>query len=119
MLFYSLIRNSPMRPTPSPRREAFTLIELLVVIAIIAILIGFPLPASAFDTYEDLGGGGSPTQRGPAGNAKNQLAADRMPSVFVCPSAIRGSTDPGATRQKDYGVNGGTNSTCCPERTAA
>jgi prepilin-type processing-associated H-X9-DG protein len=43
-----------------------------------------------------------------------------MPKVFVCPVAQRGSTDPSANTQKDYGINGGTNpdAHCCPERTS-
>jgi prepilin-type N-terminal cleavage/methylation domain-containing protein/prepilin-type processing-associated H-X9-DG protein len=80
--------------------------------------IDFTQPAYAFAIYEDLGGGGAPTNRGPAGAAANANAANSMPKLFVCPSAQRGSTDGGATQQKDYAINGGTN-VCCPERTAA
>ena len=80
--------------------------------------INFGVPAYATAIYEDLGGGGSPVNRGPAGNAANALAATNMPNVFLCPSSLRGSTDPGGTQQKDYGVNGGTGA-CCPERTSA
>jgi prepilin-type processing-associated H-X9-DG protein len=80
--------------------------------------INFNAPAYATAIWEDIGGGGSPTNRGPAGDASNQFAATNMPKVFVCPSSQRGSTDPDGTQQKDYGVNGGTN-ICCPERSAA
>ncbi len=80
--------------------------------------INFNVPAYAAAIYEDINGGGAPVNRGPAGNAANQPAATSMPTVFVCPSAQRGSTDGSATQQKDYGVNGGV-SACCPERTSA
>ena len=80
--------------------------------------INFTKPAYAAAIFEDLGGGGAPTNRGPAGDASNQSAANNMPKLFTCPSGRRGSTDPGGTQQKDYGVNGGTN-VCCPERSAA
>jgi hypothetical protein len=46
----------------------------------------------------------------------NQLAANSMPKVFRCPSALRGSTDTNMSTQKDYSINGGTNANCCPER---
>jgi type II secretory pathway pseudopilin PulG len=65
----------------------------------------------------------SPTgDRGPAvvsfnGNPNpNITAANNMPRVFVCPSARRVKP---ATQFKDYGINGGTGSACCPERTSA
>jgi prepilin-type N-terminal cleavage/methylation domain-containing protein/prepilin-type processing-associated H-X9-DG protein len=80
--------------------------------------IDFTQPAYAESIFEDISGTGAPTQRGPAGHAVNKLAANSMPPVFVCPSALRGSTDPDANTQKDYGVNGGTD-VCCPERTSA
>ena len=80
--------------------------------------INFNVPAYANAIWEDIGGGGSPTNRGPAGNAANQLAANSMPKVFVCPSSLRGLSDPTSNTQKDYGMNGGTGA-CCPERTAA
>jgi prepilin-type N-terminal cleavage/methylation domain-containing protein/prepilin-type processing-associated H-X9-DG protein len=79
--------------------------------------INFTVPAYAQSIFEDISGGGAPVQRGPAGNAANQLAANSMPKAFACPSSLRGSTDPGITQQKDYGVNGGTGN-CCPERTS-
>lgn len=80
--------------------------------------IDFTVPAYAEAIYEDLGGGGAPVNRGPAGNVTNKFAANNMPSVFKCPSAFPGSTDLQGTMQKDYGVNGGTN-ICCPERSSA
>jgi prepilin-type N-terminal cleavage/methylation domain-containing protein len=50
------------------------------------------------------------------GDLSNQLAANSMPSVFVCPSARRG-TGGATTMQKDYGINAGTgHGGCCPER---
>ncbi|OAI40412.1 hypothetical protein AYO40_04795 [Planctomycetaceae bacterium SCGC AG-212-D15] len=79
--------------------------------------INFNVPAYATSIYEDMSGGGSPTERGPAGNAANSTAANNMPKVFLCPTSQRGLSD-SASPQKDYGVNGGT-SACCPERTAA
>jgi prepilin-type N-terminal cleavage/methylation domain-containing protein/prepilin-type processing-associated H-X9-DG protein len=80
--------------------------------------INFNVPAYAQAIWEDISGTGSPVNRGPAGNTANAFAATNMPKVFVCPSSLRGSTDPNGTQQKDYGVNGGTGA-CCPERTAA
>jgi prepilin-type N-terminal cleavage/methylation domain-containing protein/prepilin-type processing-associated H-X9-DG protein len=80
--------------------------------------IDFAVNAYAGSILEDLGGGGAPTQRGPCGNALNMVPAGEMPVVFICPSARRVLTTP-YTPQKDYGINGGTNSTCCPERTQA
>ncbi len=78
------------------------------------------VPSYAAAITEDMGGGGAPTPRGPAGNAANQFAATNMPKVFACPSALIGSDEiMPRSRQKDYGINGGTNSTCCPERTSA
>jgi prepilin-type N-terminal cleavage/methylation domain-containing protein len=80
--------------------------------------INFTVPSYAAQIFEDISGGGNPVQRGPAGNAVNASAANNMPSVFLCPSSKRGSTDPANNTQKDYGVNGGTG-ICCPERAAA
>jgi prepilin-type N-terminal cleavage/methylation domain-containing protein/prepilin-type processing-associated H-X9-DG protein len=81
--------------------------------------IDFNQPAYAEEIWEDLSGTGMATQRGPAGADVNRTAAVNMPKLFACPSARRGSTDnPPRTRQKDYGVNGGTGA-CCPERTSA
>jgi prepilin-type N-terminal cleavage/methylation domain-containing protein/prepilin-type processing-associated H-X9-DG protein len=74
--------------------------------------------AYAFHIHEDLGGGGSPQERGPVGAAVNQNAAGNMPKLFSCPSAMPGTDDlPTRSMYKDYGINGGTNSSCCPERT--
>ncbi len=78
--------------------------------------IDFAVNAYAGSILEDMGGGGSPQQRGPCGNSANQTASTEMPVVFICPSTRRVVTNP-YTPQKDYGINGGTNSTCCPERT--
>jgi prepilin-type N-terminal cleavage/methylation domain-containing protein/prepilin-type processing-associated H-X9-DG protein len=81
--------------------------------------IDFTVNAYAEAIWEDIHGTGNPVNRGPAGSVTNQPAATNMPKVFACPSAQRGSTDaPPYTRQKDYGVNGGTQ-VCCPERSAA
>jgi prepilin-type N-terminal cleavage/methylation domain-containing protein/prepilin-type processing-associated H-X9-DG protein len=79
--------------------------------------INFNVPAYAYAIYEDLGGGGGPVNRGPAGNPANSFAAGNVPKIFICPVAVRGSTDPGGHQQKDYGVNGGSGGNCCPERT--
>ncbi len=79
--------------------------------------INFNMPAYASQIWEDISGGGSPTQRGPAGSTVNMNAALNMPKLFVCPSAVRGSTDASAKTNKDYSVNGGTGA-CCPERTS-
>jgi prepilin-type N-terminal cleavage/methylation domain-containing protein len=47
---------------------------------------------------------------GPKGDPKNQFAAENMPSVFSCPSAMRIAIP---SSNKDYGVNGAKD---CPER---
>jgi len=47
---------------------------------------------------------------GPQGDPKNRFAAENMPSLFSCPSAMRIAA-PGT--HKDYGVNGAKD---CPER---
>ena len=75
-------------------------------------LINFTVPAYTADLWES-STNGVPVNRAPGVNA-NTPAANTMPIVFACPSAIRV-----APNQKDYGINGGTNSTCCPERTQA
>jgi hypothetical protein len=50
------------------------------------------------------------------GDLANQTAAMSMPKVFVCPAAPRAATA-NQTYQKDYGINGGTQSGgCCAER---
>jgi prepilin-type N-terminal cleavage/methylation domain-containing protein len=74
--------------------------------------IDFTVPAYAVHIWEN------GTDRGPAGNPTNKLAATSMPKLFVCPSARPPVTDPTRTMQKDYGVNGGSGN-CCPERTTA
>ena len=51
--------------------------------------------------------------------ASNAVVANVMPKLFMCPSARRASNEGGTIINKDYGINGGTNSTCCPERTQA
>jgi prepilin-type N-terminal cleavage/methylation domain-containing protein/prepilin-type processing-associated H-X9-DG protein len=48
--------------------------------------------------------------QGPQGDEKNKFAAENMPLIFSCPSAMR--IAPPRT-QKDYGVNGAEG---CPER---
>jgi prepilin-type N-terminal cleavage/methylation domain-containing protein len=59
---------------------------------------------------------GSPPAGLGYGDLTNQLAATSMPSVFVCPSALR--ANPGnENSQKDYGINGGSQAGgCCNER---
>jgi prepilin-type N-terminal cleavage/methylation domain-containing protein len=50
------------------------------------------------------------------GDQVNQLAATSMPAVFVCPGAKR-ATGGNTNSQKDYGINGGTQTGgCCNER---
>ncbi len=83
----------------------------------------FTAPAYAANIPEELNSGKGDTEdRGPAvtdwqGRPNpNQTAALNMPRVFVCPSVppdVRFNQTP----YKDYGINAGTNNTCCPERT--
>jgi prepilin-type N-terminal cleavage/methylation domain-containing protein len=81
--------------------------------------LNFNVNSYAQAIWEDISGGGSPVNRGPAGNAANAAVANNMPKLFLCPSARRGSADlPAGTMQKDYAVNGGSGA-CCPERTSA
>lgn len=70
--------------------------------------IDFSVPAYTFSIIEN------GNQRGPAGHANNQAAANMMPPVFNCPSTPRVQPE---RQMKDYGINGGTGN-CCPERTA-
>ena len=49
------------------------------------------------------------------GDLVNKPAAMSMPKVFVCPSAVR-ATAGNETFMKDYGINGGTQTSCCAER---
>jgi prepilin-type N-terminal cleavage/methylation domain-containing protein len=66
---------------------------------------------------EDSGGTGNTDDRGPAvAGSPNMFAARNMPPVFTCPS-VNPSVKFSGTMYKDYGINGGTNDTCCPERT--
>jgi hypothetical protein len=68
--------------------------------------INFSVPAYAYSFSEN------GTVYTAQGNTANQLAANSMPQVLVCPSAPRAAP---STQQKDYGINGGTGA-CCPER---
>jgi prepilin-type N-terminal cleavage/methylation domain-containing protein/prepilin-type processing-associated H-X9-DG protein len=77
--------------------------------------LNFNVPAYAQSIQEDINGNQTTLkERGPAGNAANALVANNCPSVYICPAVY-----PAAVDQKDYAINGGTNSTCCPERTQA
>jgi prepilin-type N-terminal cleavage/methylation domain-containing protein len=59
---------------------------------------------------------GSPPAGLGYGDLVNKTAATSMPSVFVCPAARRANGG-NETSQKDYGINGGTQSGgCCNER---
>jgi prepilin-type N-terminal cleavage/methylation domain-containing protein len=59
--------------------------------------------------------GSPPTGLG-YGDLVNQQAALSMPSVFVCPAARR-ANEGNENSQKDYGINGGTQTGgCCNER---
>jgi prepilin-type N-terminal cleavage/methylation domain-containing protein/prepilin-type processing-associated H-X9-DG protein len=59
--------------------------------------------------------GSPPTGLG-YGDLVNQAAATSMPPVFVCPAARRANGG-NETSQKDYGINGGTQTGgCCNER---
>ena len=81
----------------------------------------FSQPAYADDIGEESGDGtGMTTNRGPAVGGTtnpNSIAARNMPTVFVCPSAAGFPVKYSNTMYKDYGINGGTNEVCCPERT--
>jgi hypothetical protein len=83
----------------------------------------FTAPAYAANVPEELNSGtGDTTDRGPAvaqWNGRpnpNMYAALNMPKLFVCPS-VPLQVKFNDTAYKDYGINGGTNTTCCPERT--
>jgi prepilin-type N-terminal cleavage/methylation domain-containing protein len=85
--------------------------------------MNFKFPAYADSIYEEITSGtGASTERGPAvatfnGQANpNQTAGTNMPNLFRCPSAST-TTKSTSLNLKDYGMNGGTNSSCCPERT--
>jgi prepilin-type N-terminal cleavage/methylation domain-containing protein/prepilin-type processing-associated H-X9-DG protein len=80
-------------------------------------------PAYAANVPEELNSGhGNTVDRGPAvamwkGKPNpNIFAALNMPSVFACPS-VPLQVKFNGTPYKDYGINGGTNTQCCPERT--
>jgi prepilin-type N-terminal cleavage/methylation domain-containing protein/prepilin-type processing-associated H-X9-DG protein len=81
------------------------------------------IPAYAANIPEELNSGSGDTEdRGPAVTTwlgqpnPNAYAALHMPGLFVCPS-VPADVKFNTTAYKDYGINGGTNSTCCPERT--
>jgi prepilin-type N-terminal cleavage/methylation domain-containing protein len=83
----------------------------------------FTKPAYAANIPEELNSGHGDTQdRGPAVTTwlgqpnPNTFAALNMPKIFICPS-VPLTVKFNDTRYKDYGINGGTNSQCCPERT--
>jgi prepilin-type N-terminal cleavage/methylation domain-containing protein len=78
----------------------------------------FTKPAYAKNIPEEQNSGtGNTADRGPAvAGSPNITAANSMPQVFVCPSVDTRVKYPD-TQYKDYGINSGTNSTCCPERT--
>jgi len=85
----------------------------------------FTKPAYAQNVPEEQNSGqGNTVDRGPgnptwpAGGAANPniAAAMNMPPVFVCPSVTVGAEKFPNTPNKDYGMNGGTNTNCCPER---
>jgi prepilin-type N-terminal cleavage/methylation domain-containing protein len=87
--------------------------------------IDFTKPAYAANIPEEQSSGKGDTEdRGPAVDTwlgqpnPNIFAALHMPSVFVCPS-VPPDVKFNDTPYKDYGINGGTNSRCCPERTQA
>ena len=75
--------------------------------------INFNVPAFT-PWFQEYGSdtGGRPQ---PYGDPANAQAATSMPKVFVCPAARRARP---ANEQKDYGINGGTQTGgCCAERT--
>jgi prepilin-type N-terminal cleavage/methylation domain-containing protein/prepilin-type processing-associated H-X9-DG protein len=94
--------------------------------------INFDVPAYAPNVPEDTGWGTLGSDRGPgqpvipaglpnAGQPNpNILAANNMPRLFVCPSAVRGRLGMSNT-MKDYAMvydsgRANFNETCCPER---
>jgi prepilin-type N-terminal cleavage/methylation domain-containing protein len=85
--------------------------------------MNFKAPAYSLNVAEEATSGtGNTVDRGP-GNPTwngqpnpNKTAADNMPPVFVCPGIDLAVKFP-LTAYKDYGINGGTNTQCCPERT--
>jgi len=84
--------------------------------------INYSVPAYAQNVPEDTGWGSPGADRGPGGNAANQVASTSMPKLFVCPSAPRGRLGFENT-MKDYAMmydsgRAGFDEFCCPERTA-
>jgi prepilin-type N-terminal cleavage/methylation domain-containing protein len=82
----------------------------------------FSAPAYADNIPEEqTSGSGDTVDRGPAVTTwagqpnPNITAARSMPAVYACPSAVTTVKFPG-TQYKDYGINSGTNKTCCPEQ---
>jgi len=82
----------------------------------------FSFPAYAKDIYVNIGNAAGATNTGPAVTTwmgqpnPNIFAAENMPPVFTCPSIVTPVISKSGN-YKDYGINGGTNSACCPERT--
>jgi prepilin-type N-terminal cleavage/methylation domain-containing protein len=78
---------------------------------------GDPRSSSAiYDHGQPTGPTGSPPTGLGYGDLANQFAATHMPKIFVCPAARR-ATDGNENTQKDYGINGGTQTGgCCNER---
>jgi prepilin-type N-terminal cleavage/methylation domain-containing protein/prepilin-type processing-associated H-X9-DG protein len=83
----------------------------------------FTAPAYSANIPEEQNSGrGDTADRGPAVTSwlgqpnPNLFAALNMPRVFMCPS-VPLDVKFNDTPYKDYGINGGTNHQCCPERT--
>jgi prepilin-type N-terminal cleavage/methylation domain-containing protein len=75
--------------------------------------INWTVPAYTQE-FEEYGSMGFRPQ--PSGSAVNLDPATHMPKVFVCPAARRAKAG-NENRQKDYGINGGIQSSgCCAER---
>ncbi len=81
--------------------------------------MNFTKPAYADNIPEESSSGtGATVDRGPAvAGSPNITAARNMPSVFVCPTMENATVKYPSTMYKDYGMNGGLNTSCCPERT--
>src|SRR5262249_39795389 len=79
---------------------------------------GDPRPGGARVTNLGASAGtpGSPPAGLGYGDLANKVAATSMPKVFVCPAALRANGG-NENSQKDYGINGGTQTGgCCNER---
>jgi len=78
---------------------------------------GDPRSSSAVTNLgQPAGTPGTPPDGVGYGDLVNKTAAMSMPKVFVCPAAQR-ATPGNETSQKDYGINGGTQTGgCCNER---